>query len=126
MCIIKTCKFLFKLKAIEIYIIRTHTLILPPCPYTDEVEALAGSHFGSTLGPIFLDQLHCSGDEPSLLECPRFADLGLYSMACDHSQEAGVRCPGGLTVTYRISHFFNNDILLVLQKAQTLHIIKYE
>ena len=62
---------------------------------TDEVKALGGSVFGLTSGPIFLDQLHCSGEESSLLECRRFAGLGLYT--CDHFHEAGVRCPGGLT-----------------------------
>ena len=39
-----------------------------------------------------MDQLQCSGMEESLLECNRFAGLGLHS--CDHSQEAGVSCIG--------------------------------
>ena len=57
------------------------------------IMALQGSYFGPSSGPIFLDQLHCSGGESSLLDCNRFAGLGLYT--CDHLHEAGVRCPAG-------------------------------
>ena len=60
--------------------------------FLDEVEAFTGSHFGHGTGPIFLDQLGCSGTESSLIDCNRFAGLGLHS--CDHSQDAGVRCIG--------------------------------
>ena len=61
-------------------------------PITDGVEVITGSQFGQGAGPIFLDQLRCSGTESSLLECDRFAGLGLHS--CDHSQDAGVSCIG--------------------------------
>ena len=50
------------------------------------------ARFGSGSGPIFLDQLHCSGSEQSLLDCPTFTDLGLHN--CDHSMDAGVKCRG--------------------------------
>ena len=60
--------------------------------FLDEVEAFTGSHFGHGTGPIFLDQLGCSGMESSLIDCNRFAGLGLHT--CDHSQDAGVRCIG--------------------------------
>ena len=56
----------------------------------DEVEAFTGSHFGHGIGPIFVDKLGCSGTESSLVDCNRFAGLGLHS--CDHSQDAGVSC----------------------------------
>ena len=58
----------------------------------DGVEAFTGSQFGGGTGPIFLDQLHCSGTESSLLQCNQLTGLGLHS--CDHSQDAGVRCSG--------------------------------
>ena len=58
--------------------------------FLDEVKAFTGSHFGHGTGPIFLDQLGCSGTESSLIDCNRFAGLGLHS--CDHSQDAGVSC----------------------------------
>ena len=50
------------------------------------------TRFGSGSGPIFLDQLQCSGSEQSLLDCPTFTDVGLHS--CDHSMDAGVKCQG--------------------------------
>ena len=61
-------------------------------PFLDGVEVLTGSQFVHGTGPIFLDRLDCTGRESSLLQCRRFAELGLYS--CDHSQDAGVSCIG--------------------------------
>ena len=68
--------------------------------FPDGVEAILGSQFGSSTGPIFLDQLGCSGVENSLLECERFAGIGLYS--CDHSQDAAVSCVG--KTVYGLKH----------------------
>ena len=48
--------------------------------------------FGAGSGPIFLDEVHCSGTEISLLECNRFSLLGLHM--CQHSQDVGVDCEG--------------------------------
>jgi len=65
------------------------------CPtdsFQDGALVLSGSEFGHGAGPIFLDRLGCSGTEDSLLDCDRFAGLGLHS--CDHSQDAGVNCTG--------------------------------
>ena len=39
-----------------------------------------------------MDRLDCSGTENFLIDCNRFAGLGLHS--CDHSQDAGVSCIG--------------------------------
>ena len=38
-------------------------------------------------GPIFLDQLHCSGDESKLTEC----SFSLIHM-CSHQQDIGIIC----------------------------------
>ena len=54
--------------------------------------AYPAAHFGMGSGPIFLDQLQCSGSEQSLLECSAVTDLGLHS--CDHFMDAGVKCRG--------------------------------
>ena len=62
------------------------------CTSSDAVEAFRGSEFGHGTGPIFLNQLGCSGTESSLVDCNRFAGLGLHS--CDHSQDAGISCIG--------------------------------
>ena len=62
------------------------------CVYDTDAVAFRGAQFGPGIGPIFLDQLHCSGSETVVLECRRFTPLGLPT--CDHSQDAGVRCVG--------------------------------
>ena len=54
--------------------------------------AFRRAQFGPGSGPVFLDQLVCSGSETSVLECERHTPLGLPT--CDHSQDAGVRCVG--------------------------------
>ncbi|XP_078593656.1 uncharacterized protein LOC144871725 isoform X2 [Branchiostoma floridae x Branchiostoma japonicum] len=43
-------------------------------------------------GPVWMDNVHCSGDEGVLTECA-FGSLG-YSL-CSHSYDVGVRCDGG-------------------------------
>ena len=53
--------------------------------------ALSGAFFGSGSGDIFLDNVVCRGNEPSLLEC-NTKSIGQHN--CDHSEDAGVRCEG--------------------------------
>ena len=46
--------------------------------------------FGPGVGPIFLDQVACNGNEESLLDCP---SSGLEEVgSCTHAQDAGVVC----------------------------------
>ena len=52
--------------------------------------AFRGASFGQGVGPIFLDQLACRGDEQHVLDCNSF--LGVQM--CDHTQDAGIRCIG--------------------------------
>ena len=47
--------------------------------------------FGSASGPIFLENLACSGTESKLLDCPH-GILGTHQ--CDHSKDSGVQCYG--------------------------------
>ena len=47
--------------------------------------------FGRGLGPIFLDQLRCEGNESRLIDC-RSSGPGVHT--CTHLQDAGVRCKG--------------------------------
>ena len=52
---------------------------------------MEGSHFGGeSSGPIFLDQLHCTGDEESLSECDMYTEPGMHM--CGHQDDVGVIC----------------------------------
>lgn len=45
--------------------------------------------FGQGSGPIFLDDVHCSGDEQNLTACPHTTNHN-----CGHYEDAGVTCLG--------------------------------
>ena len=77
------------------------------------VVAYQAAYFGSGSGPIFLDQLRCSGSEQSLLDCPPFPDVGLHS--CDHSMDAGVKCQG----LYMSNHWCSRGRLKCIQHDLT-------
>ena len=62
------------------------------CACNSGAVAFRGAQFNQGTGPIFLDQLFCSGSETSVLECTRHTPLGLPT--CEHSRDAGVRCIG--------------------------------
>ena len=72
-----------------------HELLLQLCYYTlcffivaqvfDELE------FGPGVGPIWFDELQCSGLESQLLDC---ATMVTGESDCTHSEDAGVRCRG--------------------------------
>ena len=48
--------------------------------------------FGQSALNIGFDNVACVGNESSLLDCPRFGNISLYSNNCDHSEDAGVSC----------------------------------
>ena len=53
------------------------------------VYRTAATLFGQGSGPIFFTNVHCSGTEMNLLECPRTTFVGT---ACTHSRDVGLRC----------------------------------
>ena len=57
--------------------------------FPDAESAYQGSYFGRGTGPIFLDDLRCSGLESSLFSCTH-KRTGTHD--CDHTEDAGVRC----------------------------------
>ena len=54
-------------------------------------------------GPIFLDQLNCSGSEQSLLQCPPVHKIGLHH--CNHSMDVGLSCSGRVCTNTRVKVF---------------------
>jgi len=57
--------------------------------YTGPSEILRDKSFGPGRGPIWVDQLGCSGTESSLLECSK---LPWAKHNCNHTEDVGIRC----------------------------------
>ena len=63
----------------------THTHTTDSIPVHDAV-------FGEGEGEILLDDLRCTGDEATLLDCLDQSDIGSHD--CHHREDAGVICDG--------------------------------
>ena len=55
--------------------------------------AFSNAHFGPGTGPIYLDNLDCSGNESNLTDCARSSYVSCYY---GHAEDAGVRCQGAV------------------------------
>ena len=62
--------------------------------YAGAVQATTGPTFGPGKGPVYLDQVSCKGNEPSLALC---GHDGWRESNCDHNEDAGVVCVNGET-----------------------------
>ena len=58
-------------------------------------EPIFGGGFGAGSGPIWLDDVKCTGTEKNILSCPQLA-LG-RDHNCQHSEDMGVHCPAATT-----------------------------
>ena len=56
--------------------------------------------FGEGEGEILLDDLRCTGDEATLLDCLDQSEIGSHD--CLHGEDAGVICDGEYNVQHKI------------------------
>lgn len=73
-----------------------------------DVRTFGGSKYGSGIGPVYLRDLQCSGNESSLIYCPGNTDTN----ECSHSDDAGLRCDGECKNYYICLH--NNLIIMFI------------
>ena len=50
---------------------------------------LSSTFFGEGTGPIFLDDVSCSGDEETLISC---SHQSIVDNSCGHNKDVGVQC----------------------------------
>ncbi|KAI4893080.1 hypothetical protein NFI96_006176 [Prochilodus magdalenae] len=85
----------------------------------EAVDALSDAHFGPGSGPIWMDDVDCTGSESTLKKC-QSALWGKH--ACNHSNDAGVICsercitilPKDIILQLMVEHFnFRHEVRLV-------------
>ena len=55
-----------------------------------DAMAFTDAQFGQGTGPIFLDNVQCSGSEYRLIDCTLSTDAS----ECTHAEDASLRCNG--------------------------------
>ena len=62
--------------------------------YSSVTTYYSSPYYGQRTGPIWLEDLGCSGSELTLLQCSH-PELGIDN--CDHSEDVDVDCSGNKT-----------------------------
>ena len=82
--------------------------------YSGAEGAVQQNTFGAGRGRIILDDVECTGDEKSILECPASER---YQNNCGHDEDAGVICTGQSNVTFsvKVQRSWGNELCLEMQ-----------
>uniref|UniRef100_A0A3B5ANM0 Soluble scavenger receptor cysteine-rich domain-containing protein SSC5D n=1 Tax=Stegastes partitus TaxID=144197 RepID=A0A3B5ANM0_9TELE len=75
------------------------------------ISAPTSAHFGQGSGPIWLDNVACSGKESALSHCTH---LGFGEHNCGHGEDASVICLGGRSSGFLSISFVGFLVVLVL------------
>ena len=62
--------------------------------YSSAYTYYGSAYFGQGTGPIWMDDLSCSGSELTLLQCSH-RGIGIHD--CSHGEDMSVRCSGSKT-----------------------------
>ncbi|XP_004374429.1 galectin-3-binding protein [Trichechus manatus latirostris] len=71
--------------------------------FENATQALGSAAFGPGAGPIMLDDLECTGTEPSLADC---RSRGWLNSNCQHEEDASVTCTSK-TISYPAVHILD-------------------
>lgn len=84
--------------------------------YSGATRAFSNAHYGEGKGRILMDQLHCSGNERDIFECPMNSTIGTHN--CKHDEDAGVECNGHVLISFpvRLSCPYNQPCNNVARK----------
>ena len=59
------------------------------CVHLTGAKRVSSDTYGLATGPIFLDDIKCSGSEENIFNCPQ---RRLLDNNCQHSEDVGIQC----------------------------------
>lgn len=93
---------------------------------TRALQAFIGGYFGEGSGPVFIENLECSGHENHLDNC---SSSGLFATSCRHSDDVSVSCLSEFNYFYWITMCIvlkiykdTNELRLQSMNVDVLHV----
>ena len=78
----------------------------------------ANAFFGQGTGPIFLDDLRCTGTETRLVDCPSNG-IGISNHCNGHADDAGVQCQPRKDFVLFLGHNFCSAVYSTAYERKT-------